>query len=406
MTAQRMPILLGMIALAVLMACAGPRPLPILGGAIPSDVAHPKAPGDQAEVFFITDRSVRTDAARRATYSSGRDAAMSFGRAVLTVENPQRPRILGLRETLRFPATPLPFSQRDGRVIPDQQAQADYSAIGRAMQAELGRALREGNRRDVLLYVHGFHSQFGTNLQTTIGLWHATDQTTLPLAFSWPSGNPGALGYFKDRESGEFSIFHFKQTLRLLAGTPGVRRIHIIAHSRGSDVATTALRELVIETRAAGREPREALKIENLILAAPDLDFSVVRQRLIAERFGPAFGRITVYMNPQDGALGLAQILMAGTRFGRLSYDQLHETERRIFTQIGNVHFINVSAVIGQSSHSYFRKNPEVLADISQVITTGAPPDSPQRNLESVDANFWNLVLPPRVKVRDRKFDP
>ena len=103
--------------------------------------------------------------------------------------------------------------------------------------------------------------------------------------------------------------------------------------------------ELVIETRAAGRNPRQSLRIENLILAAPDLDFGVVRQRLVAEKFGPAFGRITVYINPEDSALGLAQTLMTGTRFGRLSYSELEPNDREIFAQIGNVDFINVSAV-------------------------------------------------------------
>jgi esterase/lipase superfamily enzyme len=200
-------------------------------------------------------------------------------------------------------------------------------------------------------------------------------------------------------------VFHLKETLRILADVPGLNEIHIVAHSRGSDVVTTALRELVIEARAGGHDPRAALKVENLILAAPDLDFSVVRQRLIAERFGPAFGRITVYINPGDSALGVAQVLLAGTRFGRISFEQLDEAEREIFTRIRNVDFINVSAVAGTSSHNYFRNNPEVLRDMALVIATGAAPASGARNLEPDEGNFWRLVQArpaPRIGDPDR----
>ena len=36
---------------------------------------------------------------------------------------------------------------------------------------------------------------------------------------------------------------------------PEIENIHIVSHSLGTDVSTTALRELVIENRAAGGDP-------------------------------------------------------------------------------------------------------------------------------------------------------
>ena len=44
----------------------------------------------------------------------------------------------------------------------------------------------------------------------------------------------------------------------------------------------------------AGRDPRRTLKIDTLILAAPDLDFGVVRQRLAAENAAAAIGQVYV----------------------------------------------------------------------------------------------------------------
>jgi esterase/lipase superfamily enzyme len=117
----------------------------------------------------------------------------------------------------------------------------------------------------------------------------------------------------------------------MLVSFPEIERINIIAHSRGADITTTTLRELVIEARAAHGSAREHLRIANLILAAPDLDFGIVRQRLMAEKFGPAIGQITIYTTQVDGALGLSESLMTGKRFGQLKSSDLGATEQAIF---------------------------------------------------------------------------
>jgi len=378
-----------LLALSLALAgCGGAR-------AVSEVDVMPPTSGDDLRLYYITDRNPSRPDEGALIYTATRSSSMAHGTAHLRrVGTGKHPRLTYLHEALRFPATPLPFSQDKGVILPDLAATARYGESSSALKAELSQALRESGQDEVLLYVHGFNSNFEESIETLARVWRSVGEGPVPLAYSWPAGNPGLFGYFKDRESGEFSIYHLKETLRLITATPGVGRIHIIAHSRGSDVVTTALRELVIETRAAGRNPRRSLRIENLILAAPDLDFGVVRQRLVAEKFGPAFGRITVYINPEDSALGLAQTLMAGTRFGRISYNELDPKERDIFALIGNVDFINVSAVAGKSSHAYFRNNPEVLMDMAALLSSEAPPDSPRRNLIHTEANFWRLLLP------------
>ena len=157
---------------------------------------------------------------------------------------------------------------------------------------------------------------------------------------------------------------------------PEVQGIQVVAHSRGTDVTTSALRELIIEVRGSNRDPRKVLKVKTLILAAPDLDFGVVGQRLIAERFGPAIGQINVYVSENDGALSISQTLMDGVRFGRLQPSELTETERQIFSQVRNVHFISASNPKGAFGHAYYRDDPDVMSDIAVVLQTGAKPGS------------------------------
>lgn len=70
------------------------------------------------------------------------------------------------------------------------------------------------------------------------------------MLHSWPAAYPDALpGYTYDRESSEFMIFHLKQICEILSRSPEVEKIHIVAHSRGTDVTLIMLREFWIADR-------------------------------------------------------------------------------------------------------------------------------------------------------------
>jgi len=57
-----------------------------------------------------------------------------------------------------------------------------------------------------------------------------------------------------------------KKTLRILATTPGVEKLQLLAHSRGTDLMLQAVHDLVLEAIAAGKEPVGLYKIDNLVL--------------------------------------------------------------------------------------------------------------------------------------------
>ena len=259
------------------------------------------------------------------------------------------------------------------------------------VQKSISDRLKSNNQKDVLLYVHGFNVSFEKAVLGLNDVWHFCGRQAVPIAYSWPSGSGNLFGYFTDRESGEFTVYHLKETIRLLSSMAEVENIHILAHSRGTDITTTALRELVIETRASGKDPLATLKVKNLIMAAPDLDYGVVTQRLIAEKFGPAFGQITIYMNSGDSALGIAQNLMRGIRFGKLTAEKQSEREAQIFNNVGNVSFVNVNDVSGLIGHNYFSQHPGALSDIISLVKTGSRPGTEERPLTHIEGNFWTL---------------
>src|SRR5207253_9395082 len=158
----------------------------------------------------------------------------------------------------------------------------------------------------------------------TIGqLWHFLGRQGVPVAYSWPAGHGGLLrGYNYDRESSEFTVYHLKEMLRFLASCPEVQHINLIAHSRGTDVAASALRELHLEFSGGGKSTREELKLNTLILAAPDLDLDVVIQRLVTARVGRVPARFALYVCAKDEALGISNWLFSGmTRLGKIKSD-------------------------------------------------------------------------------------
>ncbi len=359
-------------------------------------------------ILYVTDRLPEFKGSGLSGYGYERSASMvlgaakvRFGRfdtwAQLVARSETHDRMTEVltvgdyNELVRFPETPLPFETQGGVTRPKPAAMAIYAADTVAFQREVTARMRLSPRREVVLFVHGFNSDIEDALTTTASLWHYAGRIGVPISFSWPAGNPGLTSYLKDRESGEYSVFHLKETLRILAAILELQAIHVVAHSRGADVATSALRELTIAELAAGRDPRRTLKIDTFILAAPDLDFGVVRQRLVAEGTAAAVGQANIYLNPRDGALGIAQVIAAGMRLGRLAPDKLTEQEWGQLAELKNVHFINVESAGGKIGHVYFRDNPAVLSDVILALRTAALPGEPSRPLELVRSNFWNL---------------
>lgn len=359
----------------------------------------------EPKIFYMTDRAPGDD-----SYGSGRSDSMAFGAATVKFgrdleweELLERTRsdsdesisslwVPDFEEIVRFEATPLPYARTDGALTHLQEALDVYDAQAARFQAVIADEIAQTGNRSLLVYVHGFNNDFEDSLTTLANLWHFAGRESVPVSFTWPAGNGiGPLGYFRDRDAGVFSVHHTKEFLRMLAEMPEVDSIDIIAHSRGTDVVTTALRELMIEARGAGIHPKLMLKTGTFIMAAPDLDVDIVRQRLQAERFSEAFEQINLYINPNDGALRLSAYLTQSVRLGALNNEDFAEGELQLLRKEGLVHFIRVENVRGGFGHAYFRDNPAVLSDVVLALRTRAFPGGTLRPLEQDGDGVWVL---------------
>ncbi|MFQ5983177.1 MAG: alpha/beta hydrolase [Woeseiaceae bacterium] len=364
------------------------------------------------ELIYVTDRAPETDEAGNLRYGYNRSNSLAVGTTVVNLgqnatweELVEASRthtrfgkfelaLVSIEEFTRLPPTPVPYKVIDGEVVEDPEVVAAIEASVALLQAEVDRRLALTPRKDAYIYVHGYHNTFEDAAFALAELWHFFGREGLPIIYTWPAGYPGIFGYTYDRESSEFTVFHLKQLIKWLAEQPVIENIHLIAHSRGTDVAVSAFRELVIWARGAGLDPREHFKIKNFVLAAPDLDVQVVSQRIAAERLALAVDQGTLYSSTEDKAIGFAELLFASPRgrVGTVNIDELNEEEiGRMKANASRVTVVNFQGESTGYGHSYFRNNPAVSSDLVLKIRYGMKPGEPGRPLEHIGLNFWRI---------------
>jgi esterase/lipase superfamily enzyme len=367
----------------------------------------------RAEVFYVTDRQPEESAEGRARYGHGRSWSAAYGRAVVEIGDDlswgdlvrystttpgfsRRPklRIRTVEEGGRFPTTPYLFKHSGGRIVYSDETIAERQHAIERVREVIKSRFELTSRKEVFLFIHGVNTDFDLAIRSGAEAWHFFGRQGVPVVYTWPAkgGTPFSYGY--DRESGEFTIYHLKQTLRVLSEIPEIEKIHILAHSRGTDITLAALRELVIEARAAGTDSMERLHIYNVALLAADLDIDVASQRVVAEALGPSIGKVTVYINESDKALAVARTLFSSRiRLGDMSPSKLSEHEKTVLKEAVNADFVIFDGkVAGAYGHRYFQENPAVSSDVILTVRDGLRPGAEHgRPLEPYAESIWLL---------------
>jgi esterase/lipase superfamily enzyme len=245
----------------------------------------------------------------------------------------------------------------------------------------------------VYLFIHGYNNNFNDAVTTIAQLWHFLGRQGVPMAYTWPAGSTGLLrGYTYDRESSEFTVFHLKQMIRVIASCPDVQKINIISHSRGTGAAVNALRELHMEISGSGRVTRDELKLGTLVLAAPDIDLDVVIQQLTTVRLGRVPERFAMYVCARDKALGLSNWLFSGLqRLGQIKADVFTPEELEFLRSSKTMQIVDARiSNAGAFGHDYFHSNPAVSSDLILLMRYKVPPGAEYGRPLRVDKKgFW-----------------
>jgi esterase/lipase superfamily enzyme len=230
---------------------------------------------------------------------------------------------------------------------------AFWDAVGRSL-----RSSGDTDAADLLLFVHGFNTTFEKAARRTAQM--AVDMSFPGTAafFSWPSDGSMAR-YVADREDAEWSAYDLAAFLETLEARPRSGRLHVIAHSMGNQVLVRALLD-VSRRRPPGSEPL----LDNVILAAPDVDADLFTARLAPQILHLA-RRFTLYVSDKDVALDASAIL--GVRRLGMPLPLVEGMETVDATGV------EVTPWSPPEFHDYYATKLKVLADLRAVLA-GTPP--------------------------------
>jgi esterase/lipase superfamily enzyme len=394
----------------------------MLFASAPAEV--PKPPLD---LLFFTDRAPATGGNESDPYTADRSRSMAFGSTTvlfgegltwdtLVRESLVFPRKHSLDLALgpttelgRFPPIPYEVIMTERGPTRSTAVVDAHETAGQGLQAEVARRLASSQRKEVVLFVHGVANTFRDAALTMGELCHFLGREFVCGIFAWPAGGKRGIlfGYQVDYESSEYAAEHLRKTIRAIAGTPGLERIHLIAHSRGTDVLVTAASDLNFEAYTQGSDFSRRYKIGNVVLIAPDLDLDVTVAKLFKVLSDPdvPYGsapnpkmvlgrtpdfRITIYVSPDDRALATSGWLFGSiARLGRLNKAILTPREIEQARTFGLIDVIQVEGRTDLFGHSYFTSNPKVSADLIALLRYGLGPNDPGRPLEEVERPFW-----------------
>ena len=250
---------------------------------------------------------------------------------------------------------------------------------------ELNLAIDKATDKDLTIYVHGANSDFYRANAQAAQLRHFTGRNSIVMTYAWPSAE-SLLSYAVDVYNSEQTAPVFARLLELLARHSNARQIDIIAYSAGAQVASPALR-LLHERHAAGKGQAalKALRIGEVYLAAPDIDFG----QLITDLPGhiELASHITVAVNPNDTVLAMAANHHGVSRAGRPDPEELSVEETQLVIEASrnlDVDFLWIDAGhipdMSRGAHDFWYNHPWVSTDVLVQILFNARPA--ERGLE------------------------
>ena len=411
-----MPALSAMVLAA---GCSGPElmPTPNLYGHTPDNPfvdVPPALRTSTADILYVTDRQPEGDPAQDPKYGSRRSLSLAFGMTTVSIgkkvpwddlvtasRSAQRRLSLPMstvetHELGRFPPVPTREVEQHGKWVEAPESVKARQAAEARLMALVAERLVLTPKKEVYVFIHGTGSDFAEPTYVMAGLWHFMGRCGVPVVYTWPSSTTDSLGgYNYDRESSEFTVYHLKQFLRLLASCPGVEKVHILAHSRGTDTALTALRELTIEIRASGGDTRKALKLGCFVLAAADMDLEVSTQRVSAERLMQVPEQMVLYVSPSDARLRLADwVFGSRERLGQSHVTDQTPRRAELLQHLPEIQFID-ARVAGSwfGSHFYFYGHPAVSSDLILLLRDNRRPGAENgRPLAREPGGLWRIA--------------
>lgn len=266
-----------------------------------------------------------------------------------------------------------------------EKAEKDVMIVGmeelsiESFKSELRKRVDQG-KKEALVFVHGYNTSFEEAALRTAQLVYDLSFKGLGAFYSWPSAGV-VKGYLHDLQQVTNSVVDFRQFLVELLSAPGLEKLHVIAHSLGSQLLIRGIADL-LRYDSTGLENRP---LRQIILAAPDVDQTEF-DTLYYQDFIQAGMRRTIYVNEHDFAIDMSET-------GRGGLLRLGEGGDDIYVR-HSIDTVDASMISeGFLVHGYFAKDRNLINDLYMITRHEHSPS--QRNLTELEhgsgISYWEF---------------
>lgn len=335
---------------------------------------------EDIEVFFATNRNLK--GGRNPSFGENfhKDGAELYrvGKAAVTRTDDGEYRLAGIEVA----------SERAAKSGDDADSRLGSSAVFREIKS-----LMQDDRRDLIVLIHGYASDFATAPERAAELtdkWQVRGKDGIlrkpvVLAFSWPANGRTVpfASYISDRHDAAKSGRAVARLFMRLCGflldeakservastdearrlhAPCPNRIHLVAHSMGNWTLRNGM-QAIVEMRGADRLPAV---FDNIFLMAADEDEDTLQdttKMALLPRLGNA---VHVYHSKDDRALVISDTTKLNPdRLGSNGPVDMDLVDAKVIAvdcrHVDETEFLH-------ANHQYYRLREEVIADVRQVL--------------------------------------
>jgi esterase/lipase superfamily enzyme len=337
---------------------------------------------DVVPVFYGTDRGRAADT-KRLRYNADRAGRLELGRVLVTV-----PKVHQMPNVERPWAIRVPFfditiyEQKEDPKL--HFTMKEIKSLSRdeflsEVRARLAASKTFENR--AVVFIHGYNTEFDFAAYRTAQMSYDLKFDGAAFMYSWPA-NGGITSYVYDRDSAEQAEPHLRNFLELVVRESGAKSVSLIAHSMGNLPLLRTLREL-------GPNLPAGVKLDQIILAAPDVDRTLFQQ--LARDISRYGNGVTMYAASNDRAMTASRTVASGAvRAGDVPPEGP--------LVLSGIDTIDVSATANASiatNHSLYAERDALMKDIGILLRDGVrPPDRREPSLLRVPGNggdFWRF---------------
>lgn len=218
--------------------------------------------------------------------------------------------------------------------------------------------------RDAIIFVHGFDTSFRSALRQATQIAFDLSYPDVFL-FSWPA--QGRFGYFTARGNVGEAAKKFNEFLESIERRLPRRRLHVIAHSMGSQVVLSAMRDRIRKNGAVGM-------VGEIVLAHPDASTDEVAE--VAARLLGISIFMTIYAAQDDWALRLSRWVNFTRRAGGTAV---------VYDGVDTIDITGLVTEFWTLKHNSYVVNSMLFGDIARVLKGIRPPDKRTKYFERVE---------------------